>query len=64
MSGALKGVPVSEASPPEGVKQLGGEWYYVEYAAGGGVTSLGLDEAPAMPTSEDDKRGILDLFRR
>jgi penicillin-binding protein 1A len=64
MSGALKGVPVTEARPPAGVKQLGGEWYYDEYANGGGVTSLGLDEAPAMPTSEDDKRGILDLFRR
>jgi penicillin-binding protein 1A len=64
MSSALKGVPVSVPAPPAGVQQLGGEWYYDEYANGGGVTSLGLDELPATPTTEDDKRGILDLFRR
>ncbi len=41
MEYALKGVPVAEYPPPEGVTNLGGEWYYSEYARGGGVTSLG-----------------------
>ena len=71
MAHALRGVPVAEIGPPaEGVVQLGGEWYFQEYAQGGGVTSLGLDE-PAAPaeasgssTSEEDKKGILDLFKR
>jgi penicillin-binding protein 1A len=41
MEYALKGVPVAEYPAPKGVVQLGGEWYYNEYARGGGVTSLG-----------------------
>ena len=41
MEYALKGVPVAEYPPPEGVVNLGGEWYYNEYARGGGVRSLG-----------------------
>jgi penicillin-binding protein 1A len=41
METALKGVPVMEPSAPEGVVNVGGEWYYEEYARGGGVGSLG-----------------------
>jgi penicillin-binding protein 1A len=41
METALKGVPVMEPSAPEGVINVGGEWYYEEYARGGGVGSLG-----------------------
>ena len=41
MEYALKGVPVAEYPAPKGVTQVGGEWYYSEYARGGGVTSLG-----------------------
>jgi penicillin-binding protein 1A len=41
METALKGVPVMEPSAPEGVVNTGGEWYYEEYARGGGVGSLG-----------------------
>jgi penicillin-binding protein 1A len=42
METALKGVPVMEPSAPEGLVNLGGEWYYEEYARGNGVGSLGL----------------------
>ena len=49
MESALKGVPVMEPSAPEGVVNVGGEWYYQEYARGGGVGSL--DVAPAAPES-------------
>jgi penicillin-binding protein 1A len=48
MESALKGVPVMEPSAPEGVVNVGGEWYYEEYARGGGVSNLGgtsLDNA-------------------
>jgi len=55
MDTALKGVPVMEPAAPEGVINVGGEWYYEEYARGNGVASLGLSEgngldgAPRMP---------------
>ena len=41
METALKGVPVMEPSAPDGVVNVNGEWYYEEYARGGGVGSLG-----------------------
>jgi penicillin-binding protein 1A len=41
METALKGVPVIEPTAPQGVVNVGGEWYYEEYARGGGVSSLG-----------------------
>ena len=64
MGYALKGVPVEERSAPDGVVNLGGEWYYEEYAHGAGVTSLGLeDQLPEVP-NEEERNGILDLFRR
>ncbi len=64
MSTMLKGVPVQEPSAPEGVVNVNGEWYFEEYARGGGVSSVGLEEkAPAAP-SEEERNSILDLFRR
>ena len=41
MEAALKGVPVMEPSAPEGVTNVAGEWFYEEYARGGGVGSVG-----------------------
>ncbi|MBA3771147.1 MAG: penicillin-binding protein 1A [Ramlibacter sp.] len=46
MEAALKGVPVMEPAAPEGVINVGGEWYYEEYARGGGVTNVGGGGAP------------------
>lgn len=71
METALKGVPVIEATAPEGVLNIGGEWYYEEYAKGTGVRSLGLEDRPApiaapdgqTPSPEDEKKSILDLFK-
>ena len=57
METALKGVPVTEPSAPVGVVNMGGEWYYEEYARGGGVGSLGL-ASPAngnAPPAPEDK---------
>jgi penicillin-binding protein 1A len=61
---SLKGVPVAEPSVPEGLVNLGGEWYYEEYTHGSGVSSLGLEDKLPVPPSEEEKKGILDLFRR
>ena len=72
MQTALKGVPVSHLTPPAGVVQVGSDWYYREYAAGGGISNLdgaGLEPSwedfePAMPrTPAEERNRILDLFR-
>jgi penicillin-binding protein 1A len=74
METALKGVPVMEPAAPEGVLNIGGEWFYDEYARGAGVNSLGLgDPGPEglikpssggiTPSAPEEKKSILDLFR-
>jgi penicillin-binding protein 1A len=51
METALKGVPVQEPSVPEGVVNVGGEWYFEEYARGNAVQNLGLEDADAPKSS-------------
>jgi penicillin-binding protein 1A len=64
MAYALKGAPVVEARPPEGVLNIGGDWTYDEFAHGTGVTSLGVEAAPPpTPPTEEEKKSILDLFK-
>jgi penicillin-binding protein 1A len=70
MSHALKNVPVAELTPPpEGVVNIGNEWYFEEFGPGRGVGSVGTsdhgshEEAPPQPPTEDEKKGILDLFK-
>jgi penicillin-binding protein 1A len=57
METALKGVPVMEPTAPQGVVNVGGEWYYEEYSRGSGVGSLGVTAAPATgsATLPEDK---------
>jgi penicillin-binding protein 1A len=72
MQHALQNVPIAEIAAPEGVSHDGGDWAYVEYSKGGGVSSLGLEARPASGASEpatplppaDEKKKILDLFRQ
>ena len=52
MGYALKGVPVTEYPAPEGVVNMGGEWYYNEYARGAGVSSVGVQQDPAAANGE------------
>lgn len=74
METALKGVPVKEYSPPEGLVNINNEWYYNEYAKGGGVSSVGMQQNSAADSNpvpgaiqvlppSDEKKRILDLFK-
>ena len=76
MQTALKGVPVSEPKPPEGVVKIGGDWYYEEYARGGGISNLGgaglgprpdstepSPDAGAAAAPSEERNRILDLFK-
>ncbi len=65
MRHALKGVPSKPmAAAPPGMVNVGGEWIFEEYARGGGIDMVGVEEeAPTAPT-EAEKSSILDLFKR
>jgi penicillin-binding protein 1A len=79
MAYALQGVPVTELPVPEGLLNVGNEWFYDEYAKGASVSSLGMAgnngaAAPAFGTASgavpitvlppaDEKKRILDLFK-
>jgi penicillin-binding protein 1A len=65
MTSALRGVAVSEPSAPEGIINVNGEWYYEEYTGSSGVKALSNDDANVpQSASEDEKKSILDLFKR
>jgi penicillin-binding protein 1A len=64
MGYALKGVGVSEPEPPEGLVHQGGEWFFEENTRGNGIASLGLEDKTPENTNEEEKKSILDLFKR
>ncbi len=64
MQQALRGVPVQELTPPAGVVQSGPYWIYNEYAGGGGISSLGLEDTVPRAPSSEERSSILDLFKR
>ncbi len=64
MGFALKNAPVAEISPPEGVVQVNGEWFYDEFSGNSGVRALSNDANIPPPASDEEKKSILDLFRR
>ncbi|MEX8496188.1 penicillin-binding protein 1A [Sphaerotilus sp.] len=63
MAQALRSVPVSEYTAPDGVVFINNDWYYTENSQGGGVRSLGLEDVAPRPAQPDERKGILDLFR-
>jgi len=77
METALKNTPMTEVPVPAGVVNVGGEWYYDEFARGAGVSSVGIEGRPSgLPADSggavapiqvlpapDERRRILDLFR-
>jgi penicillin-binding protein 1A len=64
MQHALKGVPVAEITAPAGVVYSGGHWMFEEFSGGAGITSLGLEDPVPQTPSAEERKGILDLFKR
>jgi penicillin-binding protein 1A len=64
MKHALNGVPIEQYPVPEGVVNVGDEWFYEEYTRGAGVSSLGLEDKLPQPPDEEERKSILDLFKR
>jgi penicillin-binding protein 1A len=60
METALKGVPIMEPTAPQGVVNVGGEWYYEEFARGGGVASVGgtSGDVPAGAVPAPTQTGV------
>jgi penicillin-binding protein 1A len=76
MEAALKGVPVAKLTPPDGVVQVDGEWYFDDHTPGHGIESLGLDASAPPPPAElmavppaspgapaEERSRILEWFR-
>ena len=57
--------PAPGKVPPEGVVNIGGDWYFEEFSHGRGVSSVGTEDTEAVPQAptEEEKKSILDLFR-
>ncbi|MBE7417288.1 MAG: penicillin-binding protein 1A [Ideonella sp.] len=65
MSYALRSIPPRSLPPPEGVVLHGSDWMYEEFGPGAGVASLGMeDQLPPQAPTEDERKSILDLFKR
>ena len=64
MQHTLRGVPVEPLEPPPGVVQSGPYWIFDEFAGGGGIASMGLEDKVPQPTTTEERSSILDLFRR
>jgi len=64
MQHTLRGVPVEPLEPPPGVVQSGPYWIFDEFAGGGGIASMGLEDKVPQPASTEERSSILDLFRR
>ena len=56
MQTALKSLPVEQRAVPEGILQVGGDYYYAENPPGTGVTSVGMGDQPqAEPEKSRDE---------
>jgi penicillin-binding protein 1A len=69
MQQALKGVPVAEPTVPPGVVNVGGEWFYEEYARNAASPAWAWTARPRAPPppaptpAPEERNRILDLFR-
>jgi len=64
MQYALKNKAVDEVTPPEGVVNVNGEWFYEEYSGTSGVRELSNEPNVPGAATEEEKKSILDLFKR
>ena len=63
MAHALRKLPEMAPVVPAGLVQRGPDWIFEEFASGGGVSSVGLEDKLPEAPSPDERKGILDLFR-
>ncbi len=63
MTHALRKLPEMAPVVPGGLVQRGGDWIFEEFASGGGVSSVGLEDKLPQAPSEDERKSIIDLFR-
>ncbi|MDG0834082.1 penicillin-binding protein 1A [Roseateles saccharophilus] len=64
MQYALKNKAVDEVAPPEGVVNVNGEWFYEEYSGTSGVRELSNEPNVPGAATDEEKKSILDLFKR
>ncbi len=64
MQTALKNKAVDEITPPEGVINVNGEWFYEEFTSGNAVRELSAEPPVPGAATDDEKKSILDLFKR
>jgi len=65
MQTAIAGTPVQTAMPPEGMLNIGGEWYYEEFTPATSIRALRQpqhDYVAPQSVGEEEKRSILELF--
>jgi len=67
METALRNLPITDTKSPEGLVQVGGEWFYSEFSGNNGITSLtgNNDNSGQVDTihPQEERKRILDLFR-
>jgi penicillin-binding protein 1A len=63
MTHALRQLPETPMAAPGGLVMQNGDWVFSEFAAGAGISSVGLEEKMPKPASETERKSILDLFR-
>ena len=63
MAHALRKLPEMAPVVPAGLVQRGPDWIFEEFASGGGVSSVGLEDKLPEAPSPDERKSILDLFR-
>ena len=63
MAHALRSLPEQVPTPPAGLVQRGSDWIFEEFASGGGVSSVGLEDKLPQAPSPEERNSILDLFR-
>ena len=62
MQKALKDLPIEERAVPEGIIQVGGDYFYAENPPGAGVRSLGLTDRPATEEEKAKEEVKNELF--
>jgi len=68
MGYALRSTPIREPAPPEGIVNIGNEWYFEEFTHNSHAPSTEESKAADSPGIPDvpppeERKGLLDLFK-